>query len=111
MTEYHQFSKEQTMNKQTHSISRSILFSLVVGLFVVSCGASKPSGSSSSGTSAGQTLLQDRCSVCHSLDRVTSAHKTNAEWTTTVDRMVNHGAQLNLQEQQTLIDYLTANYK
>jgi hypothetical protein len=42
---------------------------------------------------------------------VTSAHKTIAEWTTTVDRMVGKGAQLNTQETQILIDYLAVNYK
>ena len=55
--------------------------------------------------------MQDRCSVCHSVGRVTSAHKTLDQWTTTVDRMITHGAQLNATEQQTLIDYLVANYK
>jgi len=55
--------------------------------------------------------MQERCSVCHSTDRITSAHKTAAEWTTTVERMVSNGAQLDPQEQQTLIGYLAANYK
>jgi hypothetical protein len=54
--------------------------------------------------------MQDRCSVCHSLDRVISAHHTAAEWKVTVDRMVNRGAQLTPQEEQTLIDYLAKNY-
>jgi hypothetical protein len=32
-------------------------------------------------------------------------------WKTTVERMVNNGAQLSSQEQQTLVDYLAQNYK
>ncbi len=59
----------------------------------------------------GQTLMQQRCSVCHSLDRITSAHKTADQWKTTVERMISHGAQLSPQEEQILIDYLAQNYK
>jgi hypothetical protein len=55
--------------------------------------------------------MQSRCSVCHSTDRITSAHKSPADWKTTVDRMISHGAQLNATEEQTLINYLAANYK
>jgi competence protein ComEA len=97
-----------------HKGSRFYIFLLVllIGILLVSCGFSNstPSSSFSAGTD-GASLMQDRCSVCHSLSRVTSAHKTAAEWTTSVERMVSHGAQLTSQEQQTLIDYLAANYK
>jgi len=58
----------------------------------------------------GQTLLQERCTVCHSLDRVASKHKTADQWKATVERMVGKDAQLNAQEQQTLIDYLAQTY-
>jgi hypothetical protein len=55
--------------------------------------------------------MQNRCSVCHSTDRITSAHKTADEWKSTVTRMISHGAQLNATEEQTLLDYLAATYK
>jgi mono/diheme cytochrome c family protein len=97
------------MNKHAISLISILLLVLFIGILLASCGSGNTT--SSSGGSNGQTLMQDRCSVCHSLDRLTSAHKTAAEWTTTVERMVSHGAQLNSQEQQTLIDYLAANYK
>jgi hypothetical protein len=97
------------MNKHTITLIRIILPVLLIGTLLVSCGSSNTT--SSSGSSDGQTLMQERCSVCHSTDRITSAHKTTAEWTTTVERMISHGAQLNAQEQQTLIDYLAAKYK
>jgi cytochrome c5 len=84
---------------------------LLIGTLLASCGTSNTTPASSGGSSDGQALLQERCSVCHSMDRVTSAHKTADQWTTTVQRMVSKGAQLNSQEQQTLIDYLAANYK
>jgi hypothetical protein len=99
------------MNKHTISHISILLLALLIGTLLASCGSSNSTPVSSGGSSDGQTLLQERCSVCHSTDRVTSAHKTADQWTTTVQRMVSRGAQLNSQEQQTLIDFLAANYK
>lgn len=112
MTEdvYNSVTKEYWHYMKKHTISLiSILFlALLAGILLASCGTST---SSSGGSADGQTLMQERCSVCHSLSRVTSVHKTAAEWTISVNRMVNRGAQLDAQEQQTLIAYLAANYK
>ena len=49
--------------------------------------------------------------MCHSLNRVTSAHHTAAEWKSTVDRMINNGAQLSSAEEMILVNYLAQNYK
>jgi mono/diheme cytochrome c family protein len=100
------------MNKHSISLISILLLVLLIGTLLASCGKSNATPTASSGGSSdGQTLMHDRCSVCHSTDRITSAHKTADQWTTTVQRMISHGAQLNAQEQQTLIDYLAANYK
>jgi cytochrome c-type biogenesis protein CcmH/NrfF len=95
------------MNKRTTSLISILLLVLFVGAFLAACGASQPPAAT---TPDGQTLLQERCTVCHNLNRVTSAHKTADQWTTTVERMVGKGAQLDAQEQQTLIDYLAQIY-
>ena len=95
------------------------IISLTIALFIVvlagtilsACGSTSPASNSSGGSSASAALMQERCSVCHSLTRVTSAHHTADEWKATVDRMINHGAQLTPQEETTLIDYLAQNYK
>jgi cytochrome c5 len=58
----------------------------------------------------GKTLLEERCTTCHTLTRVTSAHKTVDEWRTAVLRMVNKGAVLDDSEQETLITYLAQTY-
>ena len=97
------------MKKQTFSLLSILLLVLSAGTLLVSCGSSSKS-SSSSGTD-GLSLMKERCSVCHSTSRITSAHKTGSEWTTTVERMVGKGAEINVQEQQTLVEYLAANYK
>ena len=58
----------------------------------------------------GAALLEERCTVCHGLDRTTSKQKTREEWEKTVVRMVNKGAQLNEEEQAILIAYLAETY-
>lgn len=61
-------------------------------------------------STGGESLLQDRCTACHGLSRVTQAQKTREQWEQTVTRMVGKGAQLNAGEQATLIEYLTETY-
>ncbi len=58
----------------------------------------------------GAALLQERCSVCHSLDRVRGARKGREAWEQTVDRMIRRGAQLNEEERAVLIAYLAREY-
>ena len=99
------------MNKKTITLLSTFLLVLFIGTLLVSCGTSNTATVTSSGGPDGQSLMQERCSVCHSTARITSAHKTVDEWATTVELMISRGAQLNSQEQQTLIDYLAANYK
>ncbi|WP_020677900.1 hypothetical protein [Geopsychrobacter electrodiphilus] len=59
----------------------------------------------------GASLLDSRCSVCHSADRAKEAKKTEAEWDATVSRMMSNGAQLTPAEKKTLVDYLSKTYK
>ena len=96
------------MTKHSISIISLVLMVLLIGTFLSACGTSSSSGT---GGTDGLSLIQSRCSVCHSTDRITSAHKSAADWKITVDRMISHGAQLNTTEEQTLINYLAANYK
>lgn len=98
-------------NKSIPTISIFFIF-LILGVFLVSCGTTAATPNTTGGSTLdGQTLMQQRCSVCHSLDRVTSTQKTLDQWTVTVNRMIAHGAQLNPAEEQTLVAYLAANYK
>ena len=104
------------MNKNITFPISILLLVLLAGAFLAACGASQlPATASAVSQPAatkldGQTLLQERCTVCHDLNRVTSAQKTADQWTTTIERMVGKGAQLNAQEKQTLIDYLGQTY-
>ena len=99
------------MKKHNISLISILLVTLFIGTLMTSCDSSKTTPVSTSSSSDGATLMQERCSVCHPTDRITSAHKTADQWTTTVERMISKGAQLNPQEQQMLNDFLAANFK
>jgi mono/diheme cytochrome c family protein len=58
----------------------------------------------------GASLLEARCTDCHSIDRVKKAKKTHDQWARNVARMVDKGAQLNATEQSVVIDYLSKTY-
>jgi hypothetical protein len=67
-------------------------------------------GSSSGSTSStldGQALVAERCTTCHSAARIDSEHMNEAGWTAVVDRMISYGAQLNADERDAVIAYLT----
>lgn len=99
-----------------------LVVALVVGTLILgACAQGSPTPAASSPTQqpAGPTaaadsaelLLQQRCVDCHSLDRITSASKTAAEWERAVQRMMAKGARLSAAESAALVEYLAANYK
>ncbi|MBN1263848.1 MAG: hypothetical protein JXA25_00035 [Anaerolineales bacterium] len=53
-----------------------------------------------------ETLLNDRCSVCHSVDRVINKAMSLEAWVSTIDRMVQKGAELSDAERDILAAYL-----
>lgn len=57
--------------------------------------------------SEGEMLVNDRCTRCHSLDRVNAADKDRTGWSVTVARMIGNGAMLSETEADIVIDYLT----
>ncbi len=58
----------------------------------------------------GQTLLGERCTVCHTLDRVKQSRKSEADWKATVERMVRKGAVLSTEEIEAVVRYLAQTY-
>lgn len=51
-------------------------------------------------------LVDSKCSLCHTLDRVYDATKTRDEWVTTVDRMKSNGLVVSDDEYTTIVDFL-----
>ena len=58
----------------------------------------------------GEALLQQRCTACHNLNRVTNKSWSLEQWEQNVSEMVGKGARLNAEEKEVLIKYLTENY-
>lgn len=88
---------------------------LLLAWNAVACGsAPQPTPTSPAPTAApqadGASLLQARCTRCHSLDRVQQSPRTSSEWQTVVSRMRSKGAQLNDAEAQLLVQHLTQTY-
>ena len=94
---------------------RRWLVVMVIGLTVVAVACSGNQTTGDKGTTAGdvpagQVLLEERCTRCHTLERVTAASKSVEEWQATVARMVDKGAQLDGAEAETLMAYLAETY-
>lgn len=62
----------------------------------------------SGGVSDAAALIEERCSGCHGLDKVEAAEMDEAGWIETVDRMIDHGAELNETERELVIAELSA---
>lgn len=58
----------------------------------------------------GEALLQQRCTDCHNLNRVTNKSWSLQQWERTVTNMINKGARLNAEEKDALVKYLAENY-
>jgi hypothetical protein len=89
---------------------------VVAGLVLMAVLAACGSGSSETVSPAempaqdGATLLEARCSTCHSADRAKQVTKTRDGWDQTVTRMIDKGAQLTEAEKTALVDYLAGTY-
>ncbi len=108
------------MNKNQFSIAICAVALIAVVLVLSACGSTsaqptaQPQVTGQSVTPApgvdGATLLQERCTVCHTLDRIKQAKKTREQWTLTITKMLSNGAKLNDAERTVLLDYLTKTY-
>jgi competence ComEA-like helix-hairpin-helix protein len=50
------------------------------------------------------------CAHCHSLDRIESRHRTKSEWSSTIEQMVDDGAEMTDEEYETILDVLVRNF-
>ena len=54
----------------------------------------------------GKTLLEERCTGCHSLEKAQSGERDLAGWQAVIDEMIEKGAKLNEDEAKVLAEYL-----
>lgn len=52
-------------------------------------------------------LVESKCSLCHTTERVYAADKSAEEWDATVDRMEKSGLVITDAEQQQIVEYLS----
>lgn len=55
-------------------------------------------------------LVSQRCAICHQLSTVTDRRASAEEWHEIVQRMLLYGAQLNDEEKNIVVDYLSDQY-
>ncbi|HUT98457.1 MAG TPA: hypothetical protein VM054_05195 [bacterium] len=96
---------------------RILLCCLFLALLLIACdggGDNTADDASAGGTVAVETstgekaLLEERCTVCHTLDRVFSEKRNEAGWNAVLDDMVGYGAKLDDAERTRLVAYLTS---
>jgi competence ComEA-like helix-hairpin-helix protein len=58
----------------------------------------------------GKALVQRTCVQCHALKVVTSKRATKEQWSALVDQMVSRGADLNDDEIEVVVNYLSKNF-
>ena len=98
-----------------------VVLLVVSGALLGACGSSTPDADTPVATTEpateetpaidGAALLEARCVDCHGLSRATSARYTQEEWQEIVTRMIEHGAELNADEETALVAYLAETYK
>ena len=89
-----------------------MLLLLILAAAIVGCApkAAEPTQAEPPTGPDGAALLQERCSVCHNVDKVTAERNTGDAWERTVTEMIGKGAQLTDAEKATLVEYLAADY-
>jgi len=58
----------------------------------------------------GLTLINERCSACHAAEQVFGVRKAQDDWASTVQSMIDRGADLNADEQKAVVAYLGTNF-
>src|SRR6266849_533815 len=58
----------------------------------------------------GKGIVAQKCVKCHTLDKVTKEHHTQAEWRDLLKIMAVQGLDLTTEEQDTVFGYLAANF-
>ena len=54
----------------------------------------------------GGDLINDQCTSCHTLSRITSQSRDKEQWAESVKAMISYGTDLSPDEQTLVIDYL-----
>ncbi len=86
---------------KTYAITAAALILLVMAV------ACSPGGT---GDMPARKLIDQRCSICHSTERIFSTTHSVQEWNVIIDRMIRHGATLDSSEKNVIKNYLFNEY-
>ncbi|MRS11971.1 MAG: hypothetical protein EG823_02730 [Actinobacteria bacterium] len=55
----------------------------------------------------GAAILQEKCTVCHTLERIDAAEYDDVGWAQVIDRMIEKGADVSTDEAAALAEHLS----
>ena len=58
----------------------------------------------------GKVIVERTCASCHAIKVVTSKRASKEQWSTIIDQMLSKGADLNDDEVEIVVDYLSRNF-
>ena len=90
-----------------HLSKRAIV---IAGVLASTVGAAFAQSPGTPPPGPGLALINERCAACHPVTQVYQARKSRADWTTTVQAMIDRGADLSPEEQGVVVDYLATNF-
>lgn len=101
------------MEKFYHVSVKLLFVGFIVGLVSFSLTPmATAGGKSKSNVKTGEMVLADSCTRCHSVRRVISKKGiTVAGWNKVIVNMQSMGANISLEDKETLANYLAATYK
>lgn len=79
---------------------------VVCALILAGCSGSASSPPAATGQVDAAALIAERCTRCHTTERIDLAEHDRAGWQATVDRMVARGARLDEAEKAAVVDFL-----
>lgn len=57
-----------------------------------------------------QEKVKTTCTTCHAATQVTKQHKTKAEWSKVLDKMIGYGADVSETDRPAVLKYLAKNF-
>lgn len=93
-------------------LALSFLLALVA-LLITGCGmlsSPEPTATPLPTVHPGQSIVHNRCTSCHDLDRAVNYKSDAKGWGFLVDRMILQGATLSEQQRDLAVDWLATTY-